>query len=358
MKKLLLPIIGIFVFASIMSSCNNDDDNEACVESTWYQDDDNDGLGNPDASVQACDQPDGYVANNDDTEDNSAECKYEAFSDEQQACDLAVGDPSITITTDESADTRTIVTNGLPDHGIGSVQAVGIEAEAGDYTLEVDLTPEKASEVTEIFPDRPTYYVGVALNGVLIDNAPGIAVLSSDDGLPSIGPDLVYEPTMIDPLTSFIDCNDGHVGIAFSNYHYHGDASEYASSTLGADGTKMVLFGWAADGFPIYYKYAYSTASNANSAVIEMESSYQVKEGSRTGDGESAPCGDYDGTIWGDWEYVSGSGDLDECHGRTGVTPEFPDGTYYYVVTGDTPSLPRCLVGTPSEDFSLGLGGM
>jgi len=36
---------------------------------TWYQDADNDGLGNPDVSQESCDQPNGYVANSDDDND-------------------------------------------------------------------------------------------------------------------------------------------------------------------------------------------------------------------------------------------------------------------------------------------------
>ena len=34
-----------------------------------------------------------------------------------------------------------------------------------------------------------------------------------------------------------------------------------------------------------------------------------------------------------DWNYVGGMGDLDECNGRWGPTPEYPEGTYYYVST-------------------------
>ena len=68
------------------------------------------------------------------------------------------------------------------------------------------------------------------------------------------------------------------------------------------------------------------------------------------------PCGTYTGVYSADYEYIEGIGDLDECNGRYGVTPEFPEGTYYYVITNKFPGVPRCFVGTPSNDFKLGPG--
>ena len=50
---------------------------------------------------------------------------------------------------------------------------------------------------------------------------------------------------------------------------------------------------------------------------------------------------------------MDGRGQLDEANGRIGVTPEFPNGTYYYVLTEDFPGIPRYLAGTPSNDFKL-----
>ena len=45
--------------------------------------------------------------------------------------------------------------------------------------------------------------------------------------------------------------------------------------------------------------------------------------------------------------------DLDEANGRTGVTPEFPNGTYYYVITDSFPVISRCISGNPSVDFKM-----
>lgn len=41
-----------------------------CPDTLWYQDLDGDGLGNPDQSISACEQPSGYVSNANDTDDD------------------------------------------------------------------------------------------------------------------------------------------------------------------------------------------------------------------------------------------------------------------------------------------------
>lgn len=51
----------------LIVACSDDD--TTCAESTWYQDADSDGLGNPAVSFDACEAPPGYVANADDTDD-------------------------------------------------------------------------------------------------------------------------------------------------------------------------------------------------------------------------------------------------------------------------------------------------
>ncbi|MEN2280979.1 alpha/beta hydrolase-fold protein [Algoriphagus sp. SE2] len=69
-ENFLNPAIFIILIAItmfILSGCKNDDD--TCPETTWYQDFDNDGLGNPDISITDCVQPLGYVNNNDDDND-------------------------------------------------------------------------------------------------------------------------------------------------------------------------------------------------------------------------------------------------------------------------------------------------
>ncbi len=58
----------VILFTAVVISCNKDDD---CTPTTWYEDADGDGLGNPDVSTSNCDQPTGYVSNADDDDDTT-----------------------------------------------------------------------------------------------------------------------------------------------------------------------------------------------------------------------------------------------------------------------------------------------
>lgn len=62
-KYLLLFVLTVNLF-----SCS-DDDAPPCIPTIWYEDADNDTLGNSTVSVQSCSQPDGYVGNGNDLDD-------------------------------------------------------------------------------------------------------------------------------------------------------------------------------------------------------------------------------------------------------------------------------------------------
>jgi hypothetical protein len=123
---------------------------------------------------------------------------------------------------------------------------------------------------------------------------------------------------------------------------------------LGGDANKMLLVGWAADGFPIYTSLGHSSAMDAKSTLKKMHSSWQLKKGQRSG----GPGGNPDGSFTADYEFVAGSGDLDECNGRLGVTPDFPQGIYHYYITDEFPFLGRTFRGTPDSSFSKRLGDL
>jgi len=67
-----LKFLSILAIATLtITSCNEDD---PCVESTFFQDADGDGFGNSANTLSACDQPEGYVDNSDDVDDTDASC--------------------------------------------------------------------------------------------------------------------------------------------------------------------------------------------------------------------------------------------------------------------------------------------
>jgi YHYH protein len=133
-----------------------------------------------------------------------------------------------------------------------------------------------------------------------------------------------------------LDRSNAHVQ-PDGSYHYHGVPVGLVEKLGPRDGP--VLVGWAADGFPIYVD-------------SRLRPSWRLKAARDAG----GPNGKPDGAYARDYEYVPGLGDLDECNGREGATPEFPKGTFYYVLTVKFPHVPRCFEGTPDASFVKQLG--
>jgi len=171
--------------------------------------------------------------------------------------------------------------------------------------------------------------------------------------------DWVFEPTMNQGQGAGkvnLDCASAHKSNA-RGYHYHGNMFEYAEVLYAGISTTTVptgpvQMGWAADGFPILYRYG----PDGVGGLALLTPSYRLKEGLRPGDGVSAPCGSYTGKYTNDYEYISGLGDLDECNGiERDVTLQTVAGTvtfsYFYVITDGFPQISRCLSGTPDPSF-------
>ena len=136
------------------------------------------------------------------------------------------------------------------------------------------------------------------------------------------------------------DSNNAHVQ-PDGKYHYHSVPEGFVTALN--KGEAMTLIGWAADGFPIYSRYGYTVATDATSAIKLVRASYRLKAAPDANRPATSlfPMGSFTQ----DYEYVPGLGDLDECNGRTGVTPEFPDGIYHYFATDSFPYLQRCVKG-------------
>lgn len=242
------------------------------------------------------------------------------------------------------ASNRSLSANGIPDHDVGTFpnannpNAISQQAVSASFTLEPVLT----STATTL--GGPRGALGYVLNGVKIDpatagtcnDAGGSCSLAGNVGSWNI------EALGQNSFNFGDDGNHAHVQPGGS-YHYHGIPEGFVDSLN--KGTEPTLIAWAADGFPIYARYGYLDAMDASSGIVVVQSSYQIKSSPDAGRPDVSLFAM--STFTQDYEYVAGLGDLDECNGRTGVTPEFPEGIYHYYATDGFPFLQRCVKGTP-----------
>ena len=253
--------------------------------------------------------------------------------DMETAAGSSSGLPAPQVSITEEGGYRVIKANGVPNHEIGQFPGPGCPnaASAQSYSLRMPLHPKTNATFTQLKQQS----IGVAVNGVPFD--PGTAEYWKNDH------SSIWHIEALGGSKSLgLDQNHAHVQ-PNGAYHYHGIPTGLVSA-LGETGGKSSLLGYAADGFPIYLQ----TSGN--------RSSYQLKRGTRPS-GTAGPGGKYDGTYTVDYEFVQGSGDLDEANGKTGVTSEYPEGTYYYVATAEFPFYPRMLKGTPDASFRRGPPG-
>ncbi|WP_144213065.1 YHYH protein [Shewanella donghaensis] len=238
---------------------------------------------------------------------------------------------------------RDLVANGIPDHAVGQFP----NANNPNYIYEQDISanftlmPTQTDTATTLGGPRGT--LGYVLNGVKIDASTAGTCDDSGDDCSMIGNEGNWNIEALGQ-SSFnfgTDDNNAHVQPT-GEYHYHGMPEGFVT-LKGGSNSSMTLIAWAADGFPIYARYGYSSADDSSSALKSIAGSYQLV----TTVSSSRPSTDIYplGTFSQDWEYVAGSGDLDECNGRVGVTPEFPEGIYHYYATDSYPFFQRCVKG-------------
>ena len=260
---------------------------------------------------------------------------------------------------------RYIRSNGMPDHKTGEFPNAHNPGRIREqeFSFRVPVTPRVAEKPVELGPaglppggpgggrrggrGSPPILFGVALNGVVFD--PGTAEWWRND--PSAG----WHIDALGPRVQLgVDSEHAHVQPPSGMYHYHGVPTALVDRLAGDQtGKRMVQIAWAADGYPVYALWGYTDPKDERSAVKTLKSSYRLKQGERPGE-RKGPGGKFDGTYNEDYEFVAGSGDLDEFNGRSGPTPEFPGGTYYYVVTAKYPFVPRQIRGVPDESFRKG----
>lgn len=226
----------------------------------------------------------------------------------------------VTLTAKE----RIMVTNSLPNHFTGEFPTTGnpntISAQNKTYTFPAN--PKYTGNATWV--REP----GIALNGIKFE--PGTAeVVVCDTG------ESYRVEAFQDLINLGLDFNHAHVQPTGA-YHYHGTPTSLIEDL--DTGEDLVHIGFAKDGFPIYF-----------SKTEAYKPSYRLLDGTREGEDctYSNPKNtidvtiedDHDGTYTSDFEFVEGSGDLDECNGIT------VDGKYMYLVTESFPYVSRCLMG-------------
>ena len=248
--------------------------------------------------------------------------------------------------------------NGIPNHPVGTFPNPDNPNTISEQNVSAQFTlcPTIVSEIG-VQAGGPSGAIAYAINSVKFD--PATAGRCNDSGSCSLARGQgrwSIEALGHETFDFGDDMNHAHVQPT-GEYHYHG-MPELLLDFLGQD-TSMTLVGWASDGFPVYARYAYSDLNDAKSPMKVIQPSWKLKsapdDGRPThvtqltggpGQGNSSQNTPISmGAFTQDYEYVEGLGDLDQCNGRVGVTPEFPDGIYYYMVTDAFPYFSRCLKG-------------
>lgn len=216
-----------------------------------------------------------------------------------------------------------VTSSGIPNYYVP--QQTKFEGYDQDYVFRIKISPTAQSGTHTARP--------ASVIGMFIDGSP---IYSPGDGQTQpCCPDWDRIAWIFEGLD--MDSFNGH-GTPTNNYHHHvNNTGVY--NTLDSSQHSPII-GWAFDGYPIYGPYSYSN-TDGTGAITRMETSYQIRNiSSRTtlpdGTASTGPTINAQNPLGGfiqDYEYVAGSGDLDEYNGRFCVTPEYPSGTYAYFVS-------------------------
>jgi YHYH protein len=228
-------------------------------------------------------------------------------------------------------DTCTIHSNAVPNHDFNAQGRFReqVREQSQRYTV-----PAKPQAQARAMPLSLQVDNGVFLNGVKLDllAAGCFGVANGRTGCNDMHTPYRYDPMA--PSARFgTDEHNAHTQ-PDGTYHYHGNPMALFEQTRPSQPSPVV--GFAADGFPIFGSFI-----RVDGVLRKARSSYQLKPGVRGG----GPGGAYDGMFVDDWQYVPGSGDLDECNGMT------QDGSYGYVITDTYPHVMACFRGAPHESF-------
>ena len=285
--------------------------------------------------------------------------------------------PSVTLSSGSGAVAQAIVNNGriisiaIISAGSGYTTAPEVSIQGSGFgavaKATIDVDGENAGKVT-----------GITITNKGIGYIQGTTVIN----LTSIGINATFTPNVFEwtynlQETSTFDTAKGAVFEGY-NVQYGGEYSHLSNpqklryilgDNLYEDASGAILeqdvqlthspiIGWAFDGNPIYGPYGYSDPTNQTSQVARLNTSYSLKT-NLVYDAVSNPypvrtdgpllTDEAAGKFVEDYQYVFGSGDLDQYNGRFCKTPEFSAGRYCYFVTIDAAE-----AGNPKFPYILG----
>lgn len=253
--------------------------------------------------------------------------------------------------------------------GISSLTSIHTQAQTSDGCPTYNFIDPAVSTLQDGYPDAQLIvtcddqYINIAANGMItyefiaitpsnlaeqdynwrIPRTPQMTATPSDipivgpvavaiNGIPFFGPNEAPRDNYGDPyLDNILDFCNGHT--AQGMYHYHARPDCLYDSTGNNIGA---VIGYAFDGFPILSPWV--CADDACTSVTKLQSSWQ-----RTHDVPNA---------WEAHEYISGSGDLDQCNGRI-----LSDGSYAYYATDTFPYILGCYAGVAELNANNALPG-
>ena len=207
----------------------------------------------------------------------------------------------------------------IPGYDIGPWAGNPNQPANQNFVFKISLAPQ---ENTGNKTKAPMGHIGIWSNGVSVFNA--------EDGMSYQSQGVWNQNALYFEGGSFDNC----LGHPAPNGEYHHHVNPTCLYDDSDDQNHSPIIGYAFDNFPIYGAYGYTNV-NGTGSIKRMESSYQERNITTRVNGPTLnqyPLGAY----IEDYEYVSGSGDLDEYNGRDCITPEYPNGTYAYFVTIDS----------------------
>ncbi|MBS1810507.1 MAG: YHYH protein [Acidobacteria bacterium] len=235
-----------------------------------------------------------------------------------------------------------IKTEGIPTYPVGPFGDGNPSIPtARNHTFRITRNPQPA---TGTHTSAPLGMIGVHVNGV--------PFYSALDARSYRNQNIWHQNALFFELSG-LDAGPGHPspdmqmtnGILGGTYHHHSLPTSLLKQIGAMSATQhSPIIGFAFDGYPIYGPYGYANP-NGTGSITRIRSSYQKRNITRRTslpDGTQLTTNQYGpdvsaqfplGAYAEDYEFISGSGELDAYNGRFAVTPEYPNGTYAYFAT-------------------------